>query len=573
MVWQFSYYSLGFAVAAAIALVLASFAFQNRDQRTGTAVVGMLVACAIWAAADALRVVAVDPSLKLWLHNVRFIGSTGVVYTIFVFMLEYSGRDRWLTRRYLAALASPFILMLLLVWTEPTGLHSLVRREMTTMENGGIVLAQFEYGPMFYINAGYSYLILMTTVALTMIEYFRQQETTYRRQVGALALALLVPWVLNGLHIAGVTQIDLTAIGLLFTGVMFYATLFWFQLLELVPIARSTVIDNIEHGFLVLDSDNQVVDVNDEATAILDRDRSAIVGQPVEALFPSHPSLCEAIATENNVTREIAIERPGRSRHYEIELTDVTTDSGKEIGSVMLIRDITEAVERKQTLERRTDRLERQNEQLEQFASIVSHDLRNPINVARGYLDMAREDPQPSHFDEVEESFDRMEEIINDVLTLARHGRQVDETEPIALADIAEAAWEGVETHDGQLRVETESTIEADERRLRQLLENLIRNAYDHGPADATVTIGDLTDGFYLEDDGPGISPDNRDEVFDQGYTTSAEGTGLGLSIVAAIVDAHDWSIDVTESQSGGARFEFTNVTSVPGTTASREAI
>ena len=96
--------------------------------------------------------------------------------------------------------------------------------------------------------------------------------------------------------------------------------------------------------------------------------------------------------------------------------------------------------------------------------------------------------------------------------------------------------------------------------RLEQLLENLFRNAVDHAGEDVTVTVGDLDDEFYVADDGPGISDDERDRVFEDGYSTVEEGAGLGLAIVAGIAEAHGWSVTVTESEDGGARFEVTGV-------------
>lgn len=104
-------------------------------------------------------------------------------------------------------------------------------------------------------------------------------------------------------------------------------------------------------------------------------------------------------------------------------------------------------------------------------------------------------------------------------------------------------------------------TIEADESRLHGLFENLFRNAVEHAGDDVTVRVGRLTDetGFYVEDDGPGIPADDRDEIFDHGFTTSEEGTGYGLSIVAEIVAGHGWDITVSESDTGGTRFEITD--------------
>jgi signal transduction histidine kinase len=115
------------------------------------------------------------------------------------------------------------------------------------------------------------------------------------------------------------------------------------------------------------------------------------------------------------------------------------------------------------------------------------------------------------------------------------------------------------------LIAETEQTIQADRSRLQQLLENLMRNSVEHGDKTVTVVIGDLNNGFYVADDGPGIPEPERDEVFEAGYSTATEGTGFGLNIVQKVVDAHGWDVQIAESESSGARFEFREVTTLGG--------
>jgi signal transduction histidine kinase len=153
-----------------------------------------------------------------------------------------------------------------------------------------------------------------------------------------------------------------------------------------------------------------------------------------------------------------------------------------------------------------------------------------------------------------------MDGLISDLLVLAREGNSTTEITPVPLATLSENCWRNVDTADATLVTDIDRTIRADERRLRQLFENLIRNAVEHGGDDVTVTVGELEEGFYIEDDGPGIPTDERDDVFDVGYSTQEGGTGFGLRIVERIVDAHDWEINVTDGTEGGARFEITGV-------------
>ncbi len=234
----------------------------------------------------------------------------------------------------------------------------------------------------------------------------------------------------------------------------------------------------------------------------------------------------------------------------------VPLELGREnVAGFAIYTDITDRQERERELRR-------QNERLEEFANIISHDLRNPLAVASGYLDLAAETGDPSAFERVETSLDRMDRLVEDLLSLARKGQVVGEPVSLDLATVATQAWGGVRTVDATLERPGSLPVEGDEGRLVELFENLFRNAIDHAGDSVTVRVEALDDtagelrGFAVEDDGPGIPPEKRDQVCDPGETTSSEGIGYGLAIVQRIVEAHGWSLAVTAGSEGGARFE-----------------
>jgi PAS domain S-box-containing protein len=306
---------------------------------------------------------------------------------------------------------------------------------------------------------------------------------------------------------------------------------------------------------------------------------------------------------ERDVERAIADGEP-----YEHEARIVTADGderwihsvgdpvehdGEVVAVHGVFQDITDRKRHEQALARK-------NERLDEFASIVSHDLRNPLDVADGRIDLARRDRESDHLDDAADAIQRCQSLIDDLLALARDAGEPESLDSIDLARQAERCWENVPTEDARLRVETERTIRADERRLRQVLENLFRNAVEHSstgnrprpddavehgstgnqqqtgdavdhsstgnrprPDDAdelTVRVGDLGDGFYVADDGTGLPAGERGRLFEAGYSTADDRAGFGLAIVERIVDAHGWDVDVTDADGGGARFEITGV-------------
>jgi PAS domain S-box-containing protein len=222
-------------------------------------------------------------------------------------------------------------------------------------------------------------------------------------------------------------------------------------------------------------------------------------------------------------------------------------------GYLISSRDISDRKRYEQRLQRERDRLDR-------FASVVSHDLRNPLNVATGRLELAREDCDSEHLDHAERALARMDELIDDVLTMTRAGQSAPQLDAVELAELATDCWQNLDTDAAVLDTATSQTLIADEGQLKQLLENLFRNAIEHGGEDVTVVVGEMADGFYVADDGRGLPDGDRDSLFEAGFSTNADGTGLGLSIVRELAQNHGWRLSITDGVDDGARIEIHDV-------------
>ncbi|WP_201740296.1 hybrid sensor histidine kinase/response regulator [Salinigranum halophilum] len=241
-------------------------------------------------------------------------------------------------------------------------------------------------------------------------------------------------------------------------------------------------------------------------------------------------------------------------RHDEMLDLYVPESAAEDYSHVFITgTDITERKRKERELRRERDRLD-------EFAGFVSHDLRGPLSIASGYLELACTECESDALPAIGRALDRMDQLITDLLTLAREGETVGAVAPVSLCDLVPRCWQHVETAEARLVVESPPTVRADRSRLTTLLENLFRNAVEHGGTDVTITVGELVDGegFYVADDGPGIPRADRSTVFEAGYSKHSDGTGLGLAIVEQIAEAHGWEVSVTESTHGGARFEVT---------------
>mgnify|MGYP006271597825 FL=1 len=241
-----------------------------------------------------------------------------------------------------------------------------------------------------------------------------------------------------------------------------------------------------------------------------------------------------------------------------------------------------DAVRKYSRLEGRFQRVAERNRELTQFARTVSHDLNSPLSVIYGRIELAESEPSNAelHLRAARNAAERIDSLVTDHLQTIETSDDGD-TESVSIQTVAIRAWRIVDPSTARLQVEpTLGSIEANPIRLQQLFENLIRNAIEHGSAESIglgadagaadphavfeadtdsviVTIKPTPTGFAVCDDGPGIPADERKAIFESGYTTTEAGSGLGLHIVEEIVEAHDWSIAVGDSDAGGARFEI----------------
>jgi len=584
-------------VSILTSLSLAAYGFRQRPRPGATSLSAFMLSTAVWAGGALGASLADTLAASILWTRFEYLGIVGVPITFFALAARYTGNERLLTRPRTLAISVVGLGIVLGHWT--TDLHSLfyvdVFPSTTTLSGYDVV-----HGPLFYVWIVVGYALTFGGCALLARMLYHSQRI-YRRQAGATLLAAVAPLVSNAAYVLDVTNSDLTPIAFAACGGALGWAMHRFEFMDLTPVARETVVENIRDGVLVLDDADRIVDVNPTGRHLLDvdGDDTFIGTDATEALDAPFDALLARFSDVDRGSDVVTFETERGKRFLDVDVLPYTDLEGRDRGRLFYLQDVTER-------ERRERELERQNEQLDRFASLVSHDLRNPLNVAEGYVQNASTTDDFENLDEVAAAHDRMRAIIDDVLDLARQGRTVTDVAPVSVATVAEDAWRSVDTANATLDVTATATVVADESRLRQLFENCYRNSVEHGStgnrtqsgdsvehgstgnrtqsgdsvehgstgnrtqsgdsvehggADVVVTVGDCDGGFFVADDGPGIPEDEREAVLDDGYTTHPNGTGLGLSIVKSIATAHDWTVTVEASTTGGARFTFTGTT------------
>ena len=343
-----------------------------------------------------------------------------------------------------------------------------------------------------------------------------------------------------------------------------------------MPSGSGDEVDDVERYRALLEQTHDVITVVDHEGTVRWQSPSSepVKGYPPEELVGEsileyvHPEdrdrVAERMRTAVDESGRLDERIDMRFRRPDGEwmwLASTATNPGPDSpidGFVVNSRDVTDRKRAEREREREAERLQR-------FASIVSHDLRNPLNVAQGAVEVLRDEAESTHLETVSDALDRMETLIEDTLTLARQGKTIGETEPVSLGALARRCWRSVPTGGATLEIVGDLTVEADPERLATVLENLVANSVEHGGEGVTVRVGPVdrengTSGFYVEDDGPGVPPEERERVFETGHSTGEDGTGFGLAIVEEIVEAHGWEVRLTASEAGGARVEIVGV-------------
>jgi PAS domain S-box-containing protein len=559
MTGQWTLFFIPLLGGAGILFGLAVFAFKHRDTRGATPLGGYLVATGLYNVFYALQLWTTTPERSLfWAQTQLPMWSSAAVCGL-LFALEYTNRETWLRRSRIGALfVPPAIATVLFVLLPELFFTNLRMREELSL----VVMAADKRAAWWLIIA-YGYGVVLLGAALISFRFLRSIRVgQFRGQALLLVAGFAATIGANALQNSLGFQVSFASLGFAVTGIIVYLAVFRFGLFTSVPVARRKVLGEMTDGFLVVDTGNQIIDANQQAREIFDG--QSLVDEPIETVYPGYERVLQA-QRNGQSSHEFQQSGGGRDRYFDVRVSPVSGIGGRVEAHVVRFSDITERKERERELEATKRELERSNEKLDQFAGMVSHDLRNPLSVILGRADLLRGEAPDEHVEPIENSAERMATMIDDLLTLSRAGESIDDPEPVSLAAVVADSWAAVKSEDIELEVDVPDSIEveADGGRLRHVFENLFRNAIEHNDSPVTIRVGTLSgetepvSGFFIADDGTGIPESDREEVFEQGYTTNRDGTGFGLPIVEEIVEAHGWTISTGESDAGGARFEI----------------
>ena len=325
------------------------------------------------------------------------------------------------------------------------------------------------------------------------------------------------------------------------------------------------LVENAAEGMLTIDEESRIVYANPAVEDILGYAPDELVGNSKmdiipERLRPVHMAALQSYTEtkERNIDWD-GVELPALHKAgYEVP-TLISLREHEHGGAQYftgILRDVTER-------RKRENKLQMQKERLDEFAGVLAHDIRNPLSVARGYTELAREERDGPELEQIEEALDQIDTLVSNVLALSKEGEYIGDSGRVDVEDSIRRSWRNTDTRQATVRIVDEmASIYADKDRFEDALANLFRNAVEHAGEAVEITVGRLAegDGIYIADDGEGIPESIRADVFDRGYSTQNDGTGYGLSIVKQIAEAQGWEVIATEADDGGARFEISGI-------------
>ena len=348
--------------AGLTSLALSFLAWRRRPLPGAAPFALMMLAAGEWSFFYALELQSLVLESKVLWAKFEYLGIVAVPLCWLSFVLVYTGRARWLSRRNVILLSFVPVLTLSLVWTN--GFHGLIWRDLRLVIADRLTMLQVTYGLGFWIHASYSYFLLLLSTIL-LIPAFTRAWVLYRQQALVLLGGVLIPWVGNFLYLAGIgptRSIDLTPLGFTVVGLLFAGGLLRLHLLDIVPIARDAMIEGMSDAVIVADARDRIVDINPAAQQLLGRPRAEVFGSSFSELLPDQPELVARYLYVSVAHAEIEIGRGEGSRHFDLRISPLHGRGTQLVGRVVVLRDISA---RKQ-MERALQRL---NEELEQRVS------------------------------------------------------------------------------------------------------------------------------------------------------------------------------------------------------------
>lgn len=583
MTWQYTPYIIPIVISTLISLAVTVLAWQRRRVPGATPLVFMMLSISEWLLFYILEVGSTTLAGNLFWANVTYIGIVAAPVCWLFFALEYTNPSKKITwRTAVPFLIEPAIILLVMM---TDNFHHLFRQEVVLNTSGPYAYLAIVRGPLFWIHVAYSY-GLMAYGTYLLIRAYIHTSSLYRAQIGISVLGAFIPWIVNALYIsplAAMITIDPTPIAFMATGLVVAWGMFGYRLMDISPVARNWVVEQMDDGMFVVDNLYRVVDVNAAAKAFLRKPANQIIGLPVETVFEDWSDLVITYRDVERANTDLHFSRGGQTRHFNLSISPLYDNQQQLNGRLLMLRDTTEQRQVEATLRDAKDAAEAANRAKSTFLANMSHELRTPLTAIIGYSELLQEQAAsfnnehiPERLERINTSADHLLHIINDLLDLSKveAGQMKLNLHPFTIASVVESVQvvvqPTVEQNKNNLTIhlaEDINTMHADEAKVRQILLNILHNAakftengqirldVHHNPEDLSQIL------FTIQDSGIGMTQEQVDQLFqpffqaDVSTTRRYGGTGLGVAISYYLCKLMQGDVTVESRLGNGSSF------------------
>lgn len=552
----FQFPPIAFLTVLSVPLWIGLIVIVARKQNApgATPLLFILTGALFWTGANTLHVLYIPLDLKVFWANCQYFGIIVLPAAWFVFALEYTGYEKYITKESILFLTIEPLVVLFAVWTNP--IHEWFRTDTTIQTVNGYVYLLETFGIAFWVHTIYSYCLLGAGTILILYAIY-QTQSIYRHQAIAVSCAVIIPWGANILELVTHAPFSNTfpPIALIGTGALFTYAVVEYELLDSHPIPRTltreTLIGTMDEAAIVIDSQQRIIDFNHAGERLLNQYQSTPIGNPIKIVIPEIAS--KLFDTDTRMSfHQLTLTIENKIRYYDLQILKLVRETNVVAGHILILRDITER--------------ERHQQRLEVMNRILRHDLRNQMNILLAHVEELKTNPEA-----VQSKADALLEKGQEIIALSDRARELELTlsdtdnniEPLEVTEI-------IRTHVSELTqdyphatvtIDAPSTLTVTASPLLDTaIDNLLNNAIEHNDSpnpEIHLTIEEPTTPsddarIQISDNGPGI-PEQEQTVIERGRETPLDhSSGLGLWIVHWIITESGGEITFEENYPKG---------------------
>ncbi|HNO93041.1 MAG TPA: histidine kinase N-terminal 7TM domain-containing protein [Anaerolineales bacterium] len=564
------------------------YAFRYRRHVAAIPFILMCFFASFWALCYIFELGATSLELKTWGVKLGYIGILGLPLSWTAFALAYSGHTSWITKRnIMLALIFP-IITLIVIFTNQYHHWFFTDFGLQTDSASGLILIYDPLGWWFWLHAVYTYGILIFGSYFLVREYWEKREV-YRSQIIINMTAILLPWISNGIVLAGLlpVRIDITSVMFSISILIFGWGFLRYQLLDILPVAHRAVFESISDSVIVLDPELRIIELNPAAVEMFKLNIGEVLGKSFQSVFRPWVQLNDKALQTHGYHREIVLENDGEPvRWLHLYVSALRNGASTTEGHIITLRDVTSIKENESALAIARDEAMQANSFKSQLLANVSHELRTPLGIILGYTDLIVRrsygdltEKQVNILGRIKDSTQYLDGLVSELLDQAQldSGKLQLSTRPFEprevlgsvcnqLSILAEA--KNLEFH-YSISENMPISIVGDSQRLKQILVNLISNAIKFTEVGRiTVNIAVLPSNtewiMQVIDTGPGIPEESLGTVFEpfkqlaNAHKSLRKGYGLGLSIARQLIRLMGGNISLESALGKGTTFTIT---------------